>query len=566
MGMLKTEQKNSRAWLIDVLIEALKRSSQPESCGAARVLTYIVDDEHPKVKEVQNLILDSSPSRFNCIFSSEEFFDEGFGVMIQRRSERIPNWLIKATIDVLLSERWRHLSEEGLSGALEVLRFDEGRSLQAVKSLGLKDYEISLLEELLQDNNSKETRQISYGDVKIELPKNDWTTGTFEIKSWREALPNLSEKGAGVILLVDKIFRFANEQTTQNLRDVVDCVNGNFSLLSALPYHLQFYLPLEFNLPQNLLFNEVSSLDLKSFKKLLKTGELGSTYIAKPLRSFSLMNKMDMSPEEFTKVKNDFPYVAFISYCYEIDYKMRSVPDAERLSYLRDATELIFKSKHLVNRVPQLWGDLLERAGGRADELRRTIVECAEEIPDHINVTALLNGGTDSGYLLPKLPEEGVLLPHLLQAVSRSSPIPMRFLEEGRSPEVIRKRASLVASDKKLLELIATGTEYGASIRVAAIIFLLLLGDKDKLDTLAEVLREFYAKGFEQWFLYPLLKQLEESPHDDEVRRFTGKLLDIARENPSDRTFIQDHLLNIWREKSSAPVQGNDLLNEWLSG
>lgn len=524
-------QSNSRSWLIKFLVDRLREASWGENIGAAVVLGWILPDEHEAVELVIEKISSAPPDYLALVLKA----------MAPRRWDRdeprLKKWSYRLALEALLREDWLSLPDEGVRGALDILSSSKRLARDAARHRGLSEVCIEVVGLISDRSKSEKKPQVEdYGVVRIE-----WLEELGGSRAWRRMQNGFSENDPGFLSFLGDLAHHRFGQLGQSHAvEVLRILDERPGTRFGLPGSLQIASVFDV-----LCDHEPQSEKLGGLK--LPWGAARSVLSIEESTSFSL--------EGWRRLLGSHPLLALDLWGGEGPWGGRIQGRLEASDSTELVVSLLVARPELLRRIPSLWGKLLNRAQeGQKEVLRRAILDASSGEPKSNRNSMLIEP------FCLRMPKESMMLPHLIQPISR-------MLTNGVSLAEVRRLVGAFVPKSSDLELILDDQEGIAAIKAASIIMFWLHPRRRKniSGRIAQIV-ELWAGGTGIWFQEGVVRCIVTMSSGEDVlmRQLVGRLLEEGREDFLGRRELED-ILSVWRENSVAPVQSAGVESKWLN-
>ncbi|MDT7689890.1 MAG: hypothetical protein QOE46_2649 [Acidobacteriota bacterium] len=560
--LIEVNQRNSKQWLLNFLLDSLREADPSESIGAAIVLSFVLPDNDERVNWVKEFLLSSSPEYMSHVFISrapEKYLNDF-------KSTPIKKWFLDLTLRKLTHDEGVHLSAEGLTAALKILRADTREVVELANEKGLPDVYIALLNYLLTESIGYRTEEMicDYGIVKGYLSEHDWVSGTSDFEHWGDEELNTASQSQGILQLVYRIVKFSKARTYNNYKALI--TSSGIGLSERLPETLRIFIPLVSAWTGKSKKDVLRCLSEDEFDELVSLASEGS--VDKPAFSFTLGENFNI---EGWKVLLQFYLGLALHLWCDRSFIRRGLKvnnlelwdSKESLDHIKEA---VIRNKSVLIGIAPYWGKLLNTFKDQSPVLRDALVElCSQNRP-----VSYINDVSDREPFHTfqlNLPHEASLLPFIVASIM---PNYESFSGKEESDLVIQNVSSRIGKlvqDESALERIFSSAQYDNNIRAGAILLHIFHpnGSRD-LSSKQHILIELYSSADMHWYLSAVTGciALISSERDQAARFIMGNLLEATRADYAGRQILQT-LLARWRENSYAPINEVGAELEWLN-
>lgn len=544
--LVHVNQPESREWLRSFFFDVLQEKNWTENCGAAIVLTNILEDGDARTERVSKILMDAPADYLATVFNPTPRLIFG-----HRRYKA--KWVLEIAARLLISTRWRSFGANLIETLISIL---VDHNLLELNLADLSELEAYLFEQLKGGENrpAKEPPDIDCGFVELSYWSADWSTGTFV------ELPETKARPRGILDLVYRLLQFGSSRTLDNLQGLLDIVDPEYHLLAALPHKLAALVPIDEALDVRAQYAELRTLTKPDLEMLLATHHIGTRLVPRPLIASLMAPTSEI--DQWTCLLAHSPELAPDYWTGAIGGGLFSSvrPSAfDTLQFVNPFVDKLSQFPRLLLKMGQHWGYLLEQCPARELDIRRALLTVSAESPDRGHFSSV-----EFYPLRLDLSAESCLLPHIVSAVCR-------WLDNIRTPlgeaDPSEKVKAIVAEHSGLVAL-AKNKDNEPSIRAAAMFLYLLQKQHLGLTGIENIrLPDLYAHGIGNWFFDALATyiRLISPTHPQNASLMLGDVLLIARGDFEGRARLDWHLRQL-RERSQAPVEKAGVLDLWLKG
>lgn len=550
---------NSAAWFTSFLIDTVREADESESIGAAILLAKVLQDGHPKAREVQHSILECHPRYLANVLVATVDFRRAF--RSHSHSNDIPRWVAQVAFLALRRSDWQLLGTDGVEAARGVL-LSVGREVSSVvEAVGATRAEIHLLQIFLASETEIEVGSsprdfgVLAGGGYFAI---DWTNKKFSAPKWMGQLsPEELDRVAGVFGLVLRVVRFGTERSQPALREVVDYLNNSERGLENLPRSLSNLLPDTEFTDRRFGLRALLAVSHVEFEALLDEAFRSGERL-RPSSGFTLGSNCTI--DQWREVVHD--HLALALHLWSDVFWEQMVRPRPPLLDQREAISIlvgkVLEFPEVLVRYAGLWGRLVTLAPENEEELRKAFAGVSGR-----PVTSNRIFGADP--LRLRLPEEACLLPHLTGAL-----VFLRDVDDGPpsgAAEIYSSHVGEMATAASLAA-IAQDRKYSNPIRFAAsVLHILHPSGSDTMGTYQDLIVESCNNAGTVWVFNAVSVCLvvRGSEGDSVSRALAGRVLDTVRTDYVARRVLQTVLAR-WRETSDAPLSRSRLADKWLSG
>lgn len=557
-SLIQINQPDSKSWLYNFLLSCLQENNFNESLGATIVLVQILPDDHEYVEYVSKFIAESSPEYLSCILTSSLIERE---LQVERHTKpsatRIKNWFVKAAKNILLKDRWIHLTQDAFNILIQVVRSNDKNSSNNFNDFDLSDTEKKFIKLfILKDDTSFESTNYEsvkdYGLIKIM----DWEYDCVE----KISASNLSEdlsKSCNFIQIIQLILRFAKTSDRLELIEIFNWFDRKkCNLIHLFFFHLNLSLPIgtNYSLPITEQINNLNSIDDEEFHSQFNNNRKIRIIREKLTRHFNL--------DLWKKLVDEYPALSMRIWVNNgVDRVIEELP---RLQMANIIIDRILEKPELIMVKTSFWGKFLKEVPARENELRSTLLS-------NISTNVIDEAASPEFYPFSlHLPLEASLLPHLLNAlITRQRMFWMhREINIERQHDMIGKMIVEMVEDSNFLRHIYNDYNLDISVRASSLIMLLLHpNSNEKVGDFKEALVDFYSPNNGHWYIRSLAicLCLSTTEQDRSAQWIMNKLINVTRTDYESKKYLE-LVLSLWRESSQAPIQSAGVQAKWLAG
>jgi hypothetical protein len=396
-----------------------------------------------------------------------------------------------------------------------------------------------------------------YGVIKEIFVANDWTSTTQAFSRHQNDKCPTEKDVPGFFVLICRVCTFAGSRSRKALIDVLSALHGNRQFLDVLPRWLTVQVPSIPDKCMGRVLDTLMSMDDNVFAAALTSRCIGGVPLDRNIRldNFSSTDKPDV--DQLKKMALHIP--AMMITLWKGDFYFPGM----RFNDIENVDKILFPA--LVDGfvahpadffvVPWAWSIVLEAASDRQGELRKVLLDNAEDCEPMCYFAA----STEFRCVQLDLPREASLLPHMLVAL-----LSMTQHRATHRPGVeIRDRICAVAQDicrdEAVLNEIVKQTTFPPSVRCAALLHLMLVTKSlAALGLGSPVLQAGYVSSTVPWLLEAVVTELSlfDSENDEMAQSVTALLFSAAKHDYAGNQELQ-RLLQFWRETSRSPLQTN---------
>ena len=339
MSLASGNQINSKAWLVNFMVDILLEADFSESVGASIVLAQILPDDHPRTPEVKKRYLSASKAYQEFVISS--IAPEPYrGRLHPALASIFQEWFLEAVLELIIRQDWTEFSGPALYACLRVLAVNEERSAGMARKLGWPTSHVQLLLFLLTVDKESEPPTgkplIDYGVFHAHAFQHDWTTGTFPEGLWssgtpsdapgllevvfralrfeptrsRDDIPRDASDAPGLLQVVFRALRFGRTRSRDALASALDEISRFPDIFMAIPRWVLAFVPI--NPLSDSIAAQIARLRRLSDSELasaIQQQAIGADKLHRPL--VGVFRRGDRcSPAQWIKLTKELPALA----------------------------------------------------------------------------------------------------------------------------------------------------------------------------------------------------------------------------------------------------------------
>lgn len=535
------EGSQSKAWLQDLVVSHIVEKQPHENIGAAYLALFLLPDNHKRLQSVVKM-LGQADAQYKCclmvMYATE--------ALASRRE--LPQWSLEWVFRFLLSDDSRTLSQHQLSSLFSRISMQSKLAEAIAVAGGLEEHLAEKIAPSVMDWYHPRGERPTIAEQKVGPVSIHFYTAPPELNTvdWTEEVWGAVRKLKGVFSnlapVLDVFSSSTKEEYYSNLISFMHRVSGR-----PFPKQWTIFLPCEWNF--------IGS-DMSKGHYILSNRWNDIRHVPGSLQSVLIMGGTETSATDLEQFIQRFPTLM-------LDFLLTTgriiVADKDDFLSTDKATALIFEVSanysNLILQSPELWGRLIELNESFADKFRRLFLQIASEDIDFSIVRREVYP------IMLELPNEAELLPGVLKVVLGSMWESDAYYTDVRTSS--RKRRdnarSLVLEYIASPEcLIAVMDDCGQDKIIRACAAMLYLLHPDDLSFVSDRCLDIIAQNYQDaptWYVAAVgASVIEKVPDDERCVRLMGRLLDLGREDYMGR-FALKGVLDVWRERSSAPVQ-----------
>lgn len=563
------QQEQSRAWLINNMIENLFELDSSENISSGYLLTIMLPEEHERFDAVKNKIMDSSENYLCAIIEMSANFEIFSSSQMALQTS---DWFMKELIKIVIFDCTKKITT--YNACMQVFKTYINRFNSCAKDICFKGTNINLLIEVIKQEerdisfDERENRKTTnYGILQIVNHTHSWVTGTNPKKF--DELTITDEKNSVILELIKLIVLYSRSKTVEDY--------NNFLLLFAdaefnsegIPNIIASLIPVDFenyNIEKHV--SSLRTFDEDDLKMLTSSLKVKNCQVPVPI-SMAMFHEKKHSIKDWKKLCSHFPLMAIHLWGSSINSKFNSlIKDQNEIQ--KTIIEIFLENPSSSCDYIVIWGELFENHPEKEAELRSAFLKNAK--------TYNCNPRFVSREMKPfkiDIVNELEFLPLLSHALTSSPALYKNNNFHSLNVRQLRyteKEIEAFGLSNEILLDITKNCNNEPKIRIAALN--IYMGQVFKTKSEATIL--FFEMGLDKTFttllnqgddeglitgLYILFSSATiETPQQ---MAFIGEISNTFKDNFRVRIILQD-LFSRWRERSSAPVQKSGKLIDWL--
>jgi hypothetical protein len=562
---------DSRSWMIETLLRQVDAKKEPESIGAAVLLSMLLTDKDPEASQFKAYLLKSTPGYANYVLMNciSAYYSED-GAFNNGSFNNIPNWCWDAFYTIIKRVDW----SKYLPNAMDLLDAALGsrRCSAAARRSRIHKSAISAAKLFLGTWTRDQRREpvIEYGVLRQYYYEQDWTV----LKAGGITIPNVDtaalQAEPGLFGIVGSILTFATNPSAANLRSCATKLLAEWPTLDRVPSMALFaLLPLSEEYPYTISeqLRKLASISDDEFKLLLDRHLVGDVVLPRPGRShFGGTPKEGADWTVFAQAR------PATSIAVQLHHAGISGNPQTRTSTEFPAPEQLVQA---FERFPLLlakwlWAlDPIKQALGHEYQNRLSVVlQKALEATEAFLLNERWGYGRDVKALTLTLPKDCNALPCLLRVAIRDFSRPSE--DPQKQEEVVERLKRLVTSsviDGAKLQAVSSDRTKLLSVRASAVALTLLhQAVSCPCKDLHAQLEDLGYTNIPDWICTAIasLVCLIYPPWNPDAIEVLAAILDAVNEKYYARDIVVKSLEN-WRETSLVPVTSSGLDNAWLA-
>lgn len=550
--LMQINQPNSYSWLNNFLISCLQDKSPSEAVGAAIVIIKTLPDDHEKVEWVSNFLLTSSPGYLSWVLRSSMSYRE---ILFERGITKVSKWFLRVVIKIILGTQWMFLTEDAFLLIIKILKKSQQEVFKIISTeFNLCKCELNLFKALLEkeihpfdhrSGNITSVKKLEFIDIHYIEPVWIKKISRSDIEA---NLSNSSE----IIQLMQLIAIYAKRKDCSSFIKILDFHATKCGhLIDCLLFIMGVMARRTSLLCKNNIVQWWNSIDDTEFQEF----QSKSAFCFVLHKRYYQQNKENFQ-EYLSDLLSNHEDLALQLWMANED------PFLNDKGFEREIVKLVLLKPEMLYGRSSTWGYFLKIAPEHEVDLRskyllvsnnpvvnKTSIKYKEFYPFKLN-----------------LPEEALLLPHLVDALISSLREVHRGKEIDKDFRDVRQNVIEMVDDVSQLRTISDDLNAPTKIRAAATILLLLHPDGgESFENRKKFLVEFYQSNQDTWYIKAVAAclYLLTTEEDFNAKWILSKLLDVTRTNYEARSHFSN-LLALWRERSFAPIQKADVQERWL--
>lgn len=568
--ILNIKKENSKAWILNNLINSFLEVDYAEHISAGYILTSILDKEHSRINEVKEKVL-HAPDYY--ILATLKLHTDN-----PRKSStiNIQDWFFDMVINYIFDERYNNsvIQKESVN-----FIYTNGNSLsEFIGRNEIDDEKTFILNALVKKDekiNEPNIDQMNYNPYcffSLSLRKKNW----FDDKNSQilERFNFMEKKRSSSINLLIAFLNFDSDRSIDNFRNIVESFVANNFDSFIVPNYLKALLPFNIDekdskesiLKLNTLNNDEISASLRDYKKDISK-----------LPAYIHYFQWSDEPYEENKWKalcNDFPELCLsvISGNGGFAEEIEKAQDKNPQSFFKPILDLAYKNPKLFSAHFFSWNKLFNAFPSHKDDLKDLLVS-------NIDLSNFKHSPRISiqypFFEIDKVKHKKALIIFANALFITSSRLSFsKMLNIRLSVRDFSQRSieSMGLDNEYLLERILDKDE-NPDIRVACSALLLcqISHDRNRMQNilfdnyLDDILLSLISKDTVNIItntIFILCYNL--STYDDNLMIFLGKFSNIVKNDYFNRIKLQNIFLRL-RERSFAPVSQHNCLGDWLN-
>jgi hypothetical protein len=582
-GLRDVKPTNSRTWLIQLLLEKLTTANSHEYVGALYLLGWLLPDNHSESERVTNAFFRTSiqfQENLARLWGTENVENEFlFPRRFSKKNRNLSQWVIRLAFNILNSADWVKYSPTTIHHFL-VIVFGSTENFSSISKLTGLDVEVtnalekSWHKETIVPTNQNSDTSHDYGLLSVICFKENWQNS---------AIPEqLKEIDADSCLKVlDGFFRlmllcvsYGKKHDDGVLLKIISAFDiAGVNRICVLPQFLLALLPIPgaYDLKAYNI-EHLRCVDSSTCDKGVSLARAKG--ILPPIEDLLLQSKDNPTRQNWSAIVSRLPTI-IPNLIFHLHSGRISLPGEETKPSLDvfSFPEIRSALKNSPDRVCKKigsWGILCDSHSDLLNELKESVKILSRDTRADV--------GNFIHNLHPftlELPMDAPLLPLIAQTLA-TSVNKYGLKQRTESDPSIKDSIFAYGLSVDQLKAIAESKDYDQSSRSGALaIYWLSLSetssegtDKTNLDITKEqaLYTELVDEINEKWLTEALIRGVLIDLKDTDARaiKFASYLIKRCNEGGGPQDEVKE-LLNVWQERSAAPVNSHDVLNKWLN-
>ncbi len=581
-GLRNVKPANSRYWLIQLLLEIIATANPHEYVGALYLLAWLLPDDHTEVERASNSFFKVSiqcQENLVRLWNSEnEGIEFRYPVRIQKGDHNLSQWVIRLAFNILNSSDWIKYSPVAIRNLLSICFSSTEKLNSTCRLTGLNAKIASALEKSWY----KETTGPSYANkdtshdfgliLAIDFTEN-WQNGAIPKQLKEIDCESCLKELDGFFRLMLLCVSFGKRQDDGVLLEIISAFDiAGANRVKVLPSFLLALLPVPgaYDLKANDI-EHLRSIDTSTRGKGVSIAK--TMGIRPPFEDLIFQERKKPTREKWLALVDHCPTIItnliFHFYSSRSARRWKIKDTSLEVFAFPEIRSLLKKFPDRVSHQIGSWGILCDHHSNLLNELKESVkastIDASAEVSNYM---------PSSHPFILELPMDAPLLPLIAQTlVADLKGHPFRLRTESDSSI----RESLVAYGLAVdhLRTIAESTDYNQISRAGALaLYWLSLSEppeegagKVNLNLTKEqaLYKELVNEINEKWLTKTLIKGvlIDLKDTDASTVKFVTYLMERCNEGGGPRDEVNE-ILNVWQERSAAPVNSHDVLKKWL--
>ncbi|WP_312515376.1 hypothetical protein [Massilia sp.] len=564
----KINQRNSKIWLINVLMERIATANAVEATGAFFLLGLI-----PNLTEVDEVILYEKFINLpgDIIDYLVESWVRNARAAYRVRTDKLMGnnvdmWILKSFIKILNSPLTLDLKPTTVRSMITVLRDMDDIFVDAAQKTGIEVAKAQMIYNLairaeLDASRQEDSQTEECGIFGINRAQYSWVNAKVP-----EALQGLSEEDAfegfeGMFEVIASCGRFSISRSNRNLEKFssIALAHGERKLIS-LPNSLLALVPTggTESIPRHSIshlshykFNE----DIENYLSKLKD-EIGE-----PSWDYHLRDMEIATREDWEKISENQPDFA-MQIIFEPDFTPIRI---EKTVMVPQLEKLILANPSTLTRYALQWGKL----SNISPLVFKKFLEEVKKTPHEV-LLRNISSNYDFDYFSLSLPADNYLIPILAAAVAmevgpRWDYSPADSMKEifsgyGLDADALRE----IMLDKNLDKIIRSGAAFFYWAIICDVETSEPIFSNNQLTNEFTLYKELTDQVSEKWLARVFLGKVLIGYHEQNISAMEIFVDFISNDFKGEIRADINNVMNVWRERSSAPLTSQGLLPKWL--
>jgi ribosomal protein S6 len=562
-------QEQSRAWLINNMIDNLFELDYSENISSGYLLTIMLTEEHERFSSVKNKIIDSPDYYLNAIIDMSANFD------MYNNTQTIlqpSNWFMKELINIVLFDTTKKITI--LNSCMKIFKIFFTKFNTCAESEEFKATNIKFLIEIFKEerkdfkvDESERNKADSYGILQIISNTHSWVTGT-QPQSFTD-IEFTGDKNSILLELMKLIIIFSNKKDIGSYKEFLNLFVVADYNSDGIPTIITSLIPINFessNIKEHIL--TLSDFNGDDLKNLMNKEKVKNCKISSPI-SMAMFNEKKYNIKEWEKLCSHFPLMALHVWGSSLNNKFHSLQKDEKVIQ-ETIIEILLADPKVSSNYIALWGELFENHPDKESKLRKSFLENIRT--DYIHSRFVSR--ELKAFKIDLINEIEFLIPlsHVLTSSHTLYNNNNFHSLNARRVHYTETEIEKYGLSNDILLKIARDIYEKPTIRISALS--IFMGQN--IPSKTEAVSYFFEAELDKLFV-SLLNQgnneglvaglyvLFSATTIDTLQKmsFIGEVSNSFKDNFKMRIVLQD-LFSRWRERSAAPVQQSGKLKDWL--
>ncbi|HDT4646630.1 TPA: hypothetical protein QHQ16_001705 [Citrobacter freundii] len=568
----KIRKEQSRAWLINNMIESFIGLDYSEHLAIGYLLSVMLPSNHLRIEEVKKRFLVAPDYYFSAIIEiyTPDVFKNEMELKCQKWFYELISSIVMAPNDLKIKTQ------------IEMVKFlsKNFKSLNDESTLVISS-ELTNIIKLLDNKDENRKRHLKIKEVKNDKKYCFLSTGLHD-RNWRsdnarEGFSNIylsNEPNSSPLNLIKSVIRYCQEPSVENYRLILNQIKINDFNDDALPSHLKAMVPLSFDdsdLKGHVEYLE--TLDDASLKQVITNGKYGDIEIATAIE-FMSFNESPFDKDGWSRFCKDFPGLA-LNICSGPFFNFQVIQKAKiehSYDFYSPIVKIAQEHTNIFAAFPFLWHEVFSAFPEYESEIRKKLISTPAKTFSH-----RFNAFSGKTTLIKlDIEKEKKLLINFAGAFLQERTDVDLANEAHFAPPTEKPDETLLSQigvSNKLLISYFTDDSESDELRAAALSCYLTQKFDNKQIIISQffdnqydvILTHLLNNGNHELLISSLYVFLYDAPtYDAKLMEFLGHVSLLTKENYESRVTLQN-IYQRWRERSFSPVQKNNILDSWLS-